>query len=140
MYCKNCGNQIDDKAVICIHCGVATGTGTAYCPNCGAAAAPGAVACVKCGCALTMQNVNTANPYAANKSKIVAGILGILLGSLGIHNFYLGFTGKGIAQVLITVCTCGVGSIVSGIWGLIEGIMILTGNITVDAKGNPLGE
>ncbi len=138
MYCKNCGQQIDDKAAVCIHCGVAVGQGIAYCQNCGATVSPGAVACVKCGSALASQR--PINPYAASKSKIVAGILGILLGSLGIHNFYLGYTGKGIAQLLITVCTCGVGSVASGIWGLIEGIMILTGNITVDGKGEPLGD
>lgn len=137
MYCKNCGQQIDDKAVVCIHCGVGVGTGIAFCQNCGASVAPGAIACVKCGSALSSQTPRSMNPA---KSKIVAGILGILLGSLGIHNFYLGFTGKGIAQVLISVCTCGVGSVVSGIWGLIEGIMILTGNIAFDANGNPLGE
>ena len=27
MYCKNCGQQIDDRAVVCPHCGVATGNG-----------------------------------------------------------------------------------------------------------------
>lgn len=24
MFCNNCGKQIDDKAAVCIHCGVAT--------------------------------------------------------------------------------------------------------------------
>jgi hypothetical protein len=50
----------------------------------------------------------------------------------------LGYTGKGIAQLLITVLTCGWGSIFSGIWGLIEGILILTGSINVDGSGRPL--
>lgn len=59
------------------------------------------------------------------KSKIVAGILGILLGAFGVHNFYLGFTGKAVAQLLITVLTLGILSFVSAIWGLIEGILIL---------------
>ncbi len=72
------------------------------------------------------------------KSKIAAGVLGILLGSLGIHNFYLGYTGKGVAQILITVCTCGFGAMVTSIWGLIEGILILTGSINVDGRGVPL--
>lgn len=72
------------------------------------------------------------------KSKVAAGILGILLGSLGIHNFYLGYTGKGVAQLLITLCTCGIGAAATGIWGLVEGIMILTGSISVDGKGVPL--
>ena len=59
------------------------------------------------------------------KSKIVAGILGILLGGLGIHNFYLGFTKKALIQLLITVLSVGFLSWVSAIWGLIEGVLIL---------------
>lgn len=65
--------------------------------------------------------------------------MGIFLGSLGVHNFYLGYTGKAIAQLLITLLTLGIGSVVSGIWGLIEGILILAGGISVDGKGEPLG-
>ena len=71
----------------------------------------------------------------AQKSRIAAGILGILLGGLGIHRFYLGYVGIGIAQIAVTIVTFGVGSI----WGLIEGSLILTGNgITKDSKGRPL--
>ena len=60
-------------------------------------------------------------PAGAEK-KVVAGILGILLGGLAIHKFYLGYTKEGIIQIVITVCTCGFG----GIIGLIEGIIYLT--------------
>ena len=61
--------------------------------------------------------------------------MGILLGGLGIHRFYLGYVGIGIAQIAVTIVTLGVGSI----WGLVEGILILTGNgITKDAQGRPL--
>jgi TM2 domain-containing membrane protein YozV len=60
-------------------------------------------------------------PAGAEK-KVVAGILGILLGGLAIHKFYLGYTKEGIIQIIITVCTCGMG----GILGLIEGIIYLT--------------
>ena len=68
------------------------------------------------------------------KSKITAGLLGIFLGGWGIHNFYLGFTGKGIAQIIVTIVTCGIGSL----WGFVEGILILTGSINTDAQGIPL--
>lgn len=74
------------------------------------------------------------------KSKLVAGLLGILLGSLGAHNFYLGYNGKAIAQLLMSIFSLGILAVVSAIWGLIEGIMILTGSINKDAKGNPLSD
>src|SRR5215204_2629553 len=57
----------------------------------------------------------------ANK-KLVAGICGILLGGFGVHKFILGYTTEGIIQIVITLVTCGAGSIV----GLIEGIIYLT--------------
>lgn len=71
------------------------------------------------------------------KSKLVAGLLGILLGSLGIHRFYLGYTKIGIIQIIASVLTCGL----AGLWGTVEGVLILLGNtITTDAEGNPLAD
>ena len=57
---------------------------------------------------------------------------------MGIHNFYLGYTNKAILQIVVTVFTCGIGSI----WGLIEGILILTKNpnYLTDANGVPLAD
>ncbi|HAT19218.1 MAG TPA: hypothetical protein DCS85_03590 [Verrucomicrobiales bacterium] len=54
--------------------------------------------------------------------KVLAGILGIILGGFGVHKFILGYTQEGIIQIVITLVTCGAGSIV----GLIEGIIYLT--------------
>jgi TM2 domain-containing membrane protein YozV len=68
------------------------------------------------------------------KSKIVAGLLGIFLGSLGIHRFYLGYTTIGIIQIVVTVLTFGIG----GLWGFVEGILIFAGTINKDAQGRPL--
>lgn len=76
------------------------------------------------------------NPNA--KSKMAAGLLGIFLGGLGVHNFYLGYTGKAVAQLLISLLSCGFLSWASAIWGLVEGILLLTGSINVDGEGNPL--
>ena len=72
------------------------------------------------------------------KSKVAAGLLGIFLGCFGVHNFYLGYTTKAIIQLLLSVLSCGTLAVVSEIWGLIEGIMILSGSIKTDAKGLPL--
>ena len=78
------------------------------------------------------------NSVNNQKSRIVAGVFGIVLGALGVHNFYLGYTGKAVAQLLISVLSCGVLSVASGIWGFIEGVLILAGEIKVDGNGIPL--
>ncbi|UYW01154.1 TM2 domain-containing protein [Flavobacterium agricola] len=62
------------------------------------------------------------NQAEVNQKKVLAGIFGIILGSLAIHKFYLGYTKTGIIQLLICIITCGAG----GILGLIEGILYLT--------------
>lgn len=134
MYCKNCGNAVDSNAAVCTSCGTPVGQGTQYCGNCGTELAPGAAVCMSCGYAV--QQAAVASPDA--KSKMTAGLLGIFLGSLGIHNFYLGYKGKALAQLLISLLSCGFLAVASEIWGLIEGIMILTGSINTDANGNPL--
>jgi TM2 domain-containing membrane protein YozV len=59
-------------------------------------------------------------------NKIAAGICGILLGSLGIHKFILGYTGAGVIMLLITILTCGIAGVAIHIIGLIEGIIYLT--------------
>lgn len=106
-----------------------------YCFNCGKKVNGVQDVCLNCGVNLRktkkIDNVN-------GKSKITAGILGIFLGCYGVHNFYLGYNGKAIAQLLITLLSLFLLSWVSAIWGLIEGILILTGNIKKDASGNDL--
>ena len=62
----------------------------------------------------------------SDKNKTVAGILGILLGSLGIHKFYLGYNKEGLIMLLVSLLTCGVGATIMAVIGLIEGIMYLT--------------
>lgn len=62
----------------------------------------------------------------ANNKKIIAGILGILLGAFGIHKFVLGYTTAGIIMLLITLLTFGIAAFIMGLIGLIEGIMYLT--------------
>lgn len=110
MFCPKCGKEIPDNST--------------FCPDCGSKIKSDAV-------------VTTANAAPSDsKSSVVAGLLGIFLGVYGVHNFYLGYTGKAVAQLILGVLlvTCPI----SAIWGLIEGIMLLTGAINVDGKGRPL--
>lgn len=67
-----------------------------------------------------------------------SALLAIFLGTLGIHNFYLGFTTKAIIQLVVSLlgaAAFGIGPVAIGIWALVEGIMILTGKINTDANG-----
>ncbi|SRX72484.1 TM2 domain-containing protein [Aequorivita antarctica] len=77
------------------------------------------------------QAKNTANEFkegwnqathTQENKKILAGILAIVIGSLGIHKFILGYTQEGIIQIVISIVTCGIGGIIP----LIEGIIYLT--------------
>ena len=65
-------------------------------------------------------------------------LLAFFLGALGIHNFYLGYTGKGIIQLILTITV--ICAPVSAIWAFIEFIMILarSGGYATDAQGQPL--
>ena len=79
-------------------------------------------------------------PFAAGAPKqwIVAVLLAFFLGTLGVHNFYLGYTTKGIIQLVLTITFIGL--IVSGIWAFIDFIMLLmrSGDYATDAQGQPL--
>lgn len=140
MYCKNCGNALNLGDNVCTNCGTPAGQGSNHCSNCGTQVTPGGNVCIACGQPLnSMANANIfgGNPnVVVRKSKMAAGLLGIFLGAWGIHNFYLGYTKRAIIQIILTFCSCGIGSL----WGFIEGILILCGNINTDANGNPLAD
>ncbi len=120
-------------AKFCSSCGSSLSADTKFCPNCGATVGQGSTDVPTSAAPQMSSNANTTY-VAGAKSKMVAGLLGIFLGAWGIHNFYLGYTGKAILQIALTVITCGV----AGIWGFIEGILILCGNINTDADGKSL--
>lgn len=76
------------------------------------------------------------------KSRIIAGLLAVLTGMLGIHNFYLGYFRRGLCQLLLTaiggLVTAGVAPVAVWVWALVEGVQLFTGRINEDAKGRPL--
>ena len=164
MTCKQCGAYLPDDATFCPVCGCAKDPGQGagaqqqaggyqqqgqpyqqsyqqqgqgyyqqqggqghYCSTCNNFLPAGTAVCPYFG---ARQYV----PGYPQKSKVAAGVLGILLGGFGAHNFYLGYTGKAVLQLVLTLCSCGIASL----WGFIEGILILTGSIGTDANGVPL--
>jgi len=63
---------------------------------------------------------------AGADKKIVAGILGIVLGGLGIHKFILGYQKEGLIMLLVSVLSCFTLAGVMHVIGIVEGIMYLT--------------
>ena len=138
MFCKNCGNTLNSDDKVCGKCGavVATTNPSDSCPSCGATTRPGNAFCTNCGASADFTPITT-NPVTAERStrsRLAAGLLGIFLGAYGVHNFYLGKHGVGVAQILVTLFTCGIGSI----WGFVEGIVILCSKEPKDAEGKIL--
>lgn len=132
MICKNCSTNYDDNAPYCPYCGapndMAHGRQQSqneyYNPN----AQQGGQYYYN-GQPNTQQDMNY-NPQQMNteptKEKIVAGLLAILIGTLGIHKFYLGYTKSGIIMLLVSLLTFGFGAPVMAVISLIEGILYLT--------------
>lgn len=146
--CKKCGTILRDDFRFCTHCGEPCNLGetpkyAGVCARCGNKMRPGEEFCPVCGCCAKEKNTSgaadTNSYYAAppkQKSRLIAGLLGIIVGSFGIHRLYLGDKNTALLQLIVTLITCGAG----GIWGFIEGILLLYGKMNKDANGNPLKE
>ena len=123
MFCKNCGQEMNDNQAICLGCGVRTGSGNSFCHNCGKSVDANADVCLNCGVALK----KTAEGDLGGKDKITIAIVCFLLGGIGIHNFMLGEIKKGITKIIASFC-CGIG----GILALVDFIKILMDKYVVD--------
>lgn len=160
MYCKNCGKEIEEGKVLCAECGVKEsieGNNKTTITEQIIEEKVEEVPVVAEENAEEKQQTVVNDPKPAEpKSKMAAGLFGIFLGAYGVHNFYLGYMTKAIIQVsvsgasLLLLC-CAMfflpliivpilGLLGMQVWGIVEGIMILTGHITTDANGNPLKE
>ncbi len=89
-------------------------------------------------------NAPVARPHRfqySSRSRVAAGLMGMFLGTFGIHRFYLGYSGLGALMLLLSILgggpTFGVSCGFVGIWGFIEGVMCLCGGMK-DADGREL--
>jgi len=127
MYCRNCGEPMNDNQAICLKCGVKVGVGNSYCKNCGASMNPGQDICMQCGVA--SGSSFTTNTQYGNYDKITLAIICFFIGGFGIHNFLLGETKKGIFKIIMTCC-CGIGYI----FAIIDLVKLLTDTYVIDPE------
>lgn len=117
--CKECGQQISDSASVCPHCGAPV-IRDVFCPSCGTKVPENVKFCPNCGGQIYPVS-ETAK--AGKKDKLVAGLLAIVLGGLGIHYFYLGKTTAGVLTIVISLVSCGIWPVVMFIQGILMLIM-----------------
>jgi len=108
VFCTKCGAQNEDYAQTCAQCQSPLPQIGGYQP-------------IQPPTPMYPGQVQDWRQMGADK-KLTAGICGILVGGFGIHKFILGYTTEGVIQIVLTFVTCGIGSII----GLIEGIIYLT--------------
>lgn len=113
--CKECGKEISDTAKTCPHCGAQI-VKDIYCSNCGAKVPENTHFCPSCG-----YRINAS--VSGKKDKLVAGLLALFLGYLGIHYFYLDKTTAGILTIVLSLCTCGIWSVIPFIQGILMLVM-----------------
>ena len=125
MYCRECGKKVNENAVACTGCGVNPKLSKNFCGACGVKTKDNQIVCLKCGVSL---GGSLGGSSSGEKSKIIACLLALFLGSIGVHKFYLGYNTQGIIMLL-----CGtVGwilflpPIVMAIIALIEAIMYIS--------------
>ena len=149
MYCENCGKVLEESSNYCSNCGAKAKKAILKCKKCGADVKEYDTICDSCGQPIERQASSNNSTYSGStsnesytcdnttvhkkpKSKVAAGVLGILVGAFGVHRFYLGYIGIGVIQLVLLFLSCGA----SSLWGFIEGILILCGvGITTDADG-----
>ena len=129
MFCRNCGEQMNDNQAICLKCGVAVGQGKSFCANCGKEVNEKAAVCLNCGVAIVSdeQKQNAEKGMLAGQNKWVMAVLAFFLGGIGVHNFMMGETKKGIFKI-VGCFLCGISCILA----LIDFIRILTDTYQVD--------
>ena len=138
MYCRDCGQLISNDSLKCTNCGTRKGLGDNYCYRCGSRIKSHSIeVCEFCGAKLN-NNIDELNIKI--KNKLLAGLLALFLGGMGIHRFYLGYIKIGIVQLSLRVLgyfTGGITWVIVQIWALIESILIFLGKIK-DSEGNDL--
>lgn len=98
MYCRNCGKELPPGVEFCISCGVRPLNAGNFCQNCGAETRPEQEVCLKCG---TLLKREEKYEVPGRKNKLIALLLCLFVGWLGVHRYYMGRVGSGVAMLLL---------------------------------------
>jgi len=155
MNCTNCGKILIPNQRFCNGCGTQVSSvpfsqstqpiGGNSCVSCGKPLNPNRRFCNVCGSPASAATTGQLD-ISEGKSKIAAALLAFFFGMFGVHNFYLGYTGKAVTQLILTLFGIPLSFIIIGvpilsavgIWALIEMIFLLCGVIKVDGHGRRL--
>ena len=128
MYCRNCGEKLNENQAVCLKCGVNVGDGNRYCASCGKAVNDNAEVCLNCGCSLKPSK-REVEKELNGQNKMTIALVCFFLGGIGIHNFMMGEKKKGIVKIIFSFLFG-----ISGILALIDFIKILTDNYTFNEE------
>jgi TM2 domain-containing membrane protein YozV len=131
VFCPKCGAQNDQYAQSCSHCQAVLpsigGQQTAYQPQTDFQSAyQPSYEPIQPPTPLYNQPAVLDWQREGADKKIIAGILGILVGGFGIHKFILGYQKEGLIMLLVSVLSCFTLSAIMHVIGIVEGIMYLT--------------
>lgn len=124
--CKNCGQTLSDNSSFCSKCGAKVEKNI-FCSKCGTKLSDNSSFCPNCGERIEVASsanaewVNYVEENNLHEKRVIAGILAMLLGSLGIHYFYINKPVGGIVTIVLSLCSCGIWSVLT----FVQGIRIL---------------
>ena len=146
MFCRNCGKDVVDTAEFCPQCGARPLAGNGFCSACGSQTTALSEMCTKCGtrlrgaapAAAPRAGVPLAATGGSSKTKLVAFLLCIFLGTVGAHRFYVGRIGGAVGQLLLTIAASifSIVAIPAGVANAVLGVVVgVIGSIIFGAVG-----
>jgi TM2 domain-containing membrane protein YozV len=131
LFCRNCGKGVSPTTIACLSCGAAPRSQNSFCWHCGKPTTAVQIICVVCG--VSLETPKAASPKVETpqqKSKLVAGLLAIFLGWLGLHKFYLDYSKEGLILLLVAIVggffTLTIAAWVIAVFALVEGFIYLS--------------
>lgn len=143
MFCSRCGKENEDSTKFCIACGapLAENTIEVEVENKTENTVKDETKQTSTGASSqTNENNNQSQISELATNSIILGLVALFFGSIGVHNFIMGYTKKAVTQLLLSVLgwIIFVGPVISAIWAIVDAVMLFSGTINKDGHGNIL--